>query len=170
MQHSMRVQLHQHSMDFSVLSGGMKLFKLNHGHCKKLCLLVAVSCGGSVGDNPHQCMGASAVCISESDFNKLMYCMLLRYHSVLSHGIQMTLGMQAIDVLRAWFDVRFKCFASPLSCTCSAYPLVFPLTDQYFGVVGTSSRSAQAAAASRQTPIHCQGCVGDGGAHTQAAA
>ncbi len=65
---------------FSVLSGGMKLFKLNHGHYKKVCLLVAMSCGGSVGSHPHQRAGAGSVCISESNFNKLVYCVLLSYH------------------------------------------------------------------------------------------
>ncbi len=85
-QHTMRVQLHWHSMDFSVLSRGTKLFKLNHGHYKKLRLLAAVSCGGSVGGDPHQHAGTGAVRISKSDFNKLVYCMLSRYHSVLGHG------------------------------------------------------------------------------------
>jgi hypothetical protein len=99
-QHAMQVQLHQHSMDFSVLGGGTKLFKLNHCHYKKLCLLAAVSCGGSVSGDPHQRTGAGAVRISESDFNKLVYCMLSRYHLVLGHGFQMTLGKQAFNVLR----------------------------------------------------------------------
>ncbi len=134
--HAVRVQSHWHSVDFSVLSGGTKLFKLNHGHYKKLCLLVVVSCGGSVGGDPHQCAGAGAVRISKSDFNKLVYCVLSRYHSVLGHGFQMTLGKQAFDVLRAWFIVRLECFASLLNCTCSAYASVLPLTDQCFGKVG----------------------------------
>ncbi len=123
-------------MDFSVLSRGMKLFELNHGHYKKLRLLLAVSCGGSVGGDLHQRMGAGVVCISKSDFNKLVYCMLSRYHLVLGHGFQMALGEQAFDVLRAWFDIRFESFASPLNCTCSAYTLAFLLTDWCFGVVG----------------------------------
>jgi hypothetical protein len=131
-----RVQLHRHSVNFYVLSGGTKLFKLNHGHYEKLCLLAAVSCGGSIRGNLHQRAGAGAVCISESDFNKLVYCMLVRYHLVLDHGIQMILGKQAFDVLCAWFDIRFECFANPLNCTCSAYALAFPLTDQCFGMVG----------------------------------
>jgi hypothetical protein len=136
-QHAVRVQSHQHSMDFSVLSGGTrKLFKLNHGHYKKLHLLAAVSCGGSVGGNPHQCEGAGTVHISESDFNKLVYCVLSRYHSVLGHGFQMALGEQAFNILRAWFNVWFKCFASPLNCTCGAYALAFPLMDCCFGAVG----------------------------------
>ncbi len=134
--HAVRVQPHQHSVDFSVLSGGTKLFKLNHGHYKKLCLLAVVSCGGSIGGDPHQRAGASAVCISESDFNKLVYCVLSRYHLVLGHGFQMTLGKQAFDVLRTWFDIRFECFASPLNCICSVYALTFLLTDQCFGAVG----------------------------------
>ncbi len=50
-QHAVRVQLHQHSMNFSVLSGGTKLFKLNHAHYEKLCLLAAVPWGGSIGGN-----------------------------------------------------------------------------------------------------------------------
>jgi hypothetical protein len=103
--HAVRLQSHRNSMDFSVLSGGTKLFKLNHGHYEKLCLLAAVSCGGSTGGNPHQRVGAGAVCISESDFNKLVYCKLSRYHSVLGHSFQMALGKQAFDILRAWFDV-----------------------------------------------------------------
>ncbi len=78
--HTVRVQLHRHSVDFSVLSGGTKLFKLNHGHYKKLCLLVVVSCGGSVGGDPHQCADTGAIRISQSDFNKLVYCVLSRYH------------------------------------------------------------------------------------------
>ncbi len=168
--HAVRVQLHWHSVDFSMLSRGTKLFKLNHGHYKKLRLLAAVSCGGSIGGNPHQHGGAGTVRISKSDFNKLVYFMLSRYHSVLGHGFQMTLGKQAFDVLRAWFDVRFKCFAGPLNCTCSAYTLAFPLMDQRFGAVGTSSCSARAAAASKQTPFYCQGYVGKDGEHTQAAA
>ena len=98
--HVMRVQSHRHSVDFSVLSGGTKLFKLNHGHYKKLCLLVVVSCDSSVGGDPHQRGGAGAVRISKSDLNKLVYCVLSRYHSVLGHGFQMTLGKQAFNVLR----------------------------------------------------------------------
>ncbi len=82
----MRVQSQHHSVDFSVLRGGTKLFKLNHGHYEKLCLLAAVSCGSSFGSDPHQRAGAGAVRISESDFNKLVYCVLSRYHSVLGHG------------------------------------------------------------------------------------
>jgi hypothetical protein len=113
-QHPMRVQSHQHSADFSVLSRGTKLFKLNHSHYKKLCLLAAVSCGGSNGGDPHQRTGAGTVCISESDFNKLVYCMLSRYHLVLGHGFQMTLGKQAFNLLHAWFNIQFRCFASPL--------------------------------------------------------
>ncbi len=74
----MRVQLHRHSVDFSMLSGGPKLFKLNHGRYDKVCLLAAVSCGGSIGGNLHQRGGAGAVHISESDFNKLVFCMLSR--------------------------------------------------------------------------------------------
>ncbi len=135
--HAVWVQSHRHSVDFSMLSGGTtKLFKLNHGHYQKLRLLEAVSCGSSIGGNPHQCMGASAVRISESDFNKLVYCVLLRYHSVLGHGFQMTLGKQAFDVLHTWFDIRLECFTSPLNCTCGTYALAFLLTDQCFGAVG----------------------------------
>ncbi len=134
--HTMRVQLHWHSVDFSVLSEGMKLFKLNHGHYKKLCLLLAVSCGGSIGGDPHQRMGAGTVRISQSDFNKLVYCMLSRYHSVLGHGFQITLGERAFNVLRTCFDVRFECFASPLNCTCGVYASAFLLMDQCFGIVG----------------------------------
>jgi hypothetical protein len=135
-QHAMRVQLHQHSVDFSVLSRGMKLYRLNLSHYKKLCLLALVSCGGSVGGNLHQCAGAGIVRISKLDSNKLVYCVLSRYHLVLGHGFQMTLGKQAFNVLRAWFDVRLECFASPLNCTCGAYMLAFLLTDQCFGAVG----------------------------------
>ncbi len=120
---------------FSVLSGGTKLFKHNHGHYKKVCLLADVSCGSSVGGDPHQHAGAGSVCISEPDFNKLVYCVLLRYHSVLGHGFQMTLDEQAFNVLRAWFNVWFECFASPLNCNCSAYALAFPLMDWCFGVM-----------------------------------
>jgi hypothetical protein len=97
-QHAMRVQLHRHSMSFSMLSGGTNLFKLNHGHYEKLHLLAAVSCGGSIGGDLQRA-GAGAVPISESDFNKLVYCLLSRYHLVLGHGFQMTLGKQAFDVL-----------------------------------------------------------------------
>jgi hypothetical protein len=134
--HAVRVQPHRQSVDFSVLSGGTKLFKLNHGHYEKLCLLAAASCGGSVSKDLHQRAGAGAVRISKPDFNKLVYCVLSRYHSVLGHGFQMTLGEQAFDILRAWFDVRLECFASPLNCTCGAYASGFPLTDQCFRAVG----------------------------------
>ncbi len=119
-----------------MLSGGTKLIKLNHGHYEKLCLLAAVSCGSSIDDNLHQHVGAGAVPISKSDFNKLVYCVLPRYHLVLGHGFQMTLGKQAFDVLHLWFDVRFECFASPLNCICGVYTSAFPLTDQCFGMVG----------------------------------
>jgi hypothetical protein len=119
-----------------MLSGGTKLFKLNHGHFEKLHLLAVVSCGGSIGSDPHQRKGDGAVHISESDFNKLVYCVLSRYHSVLGHGFQMALGKQAFDVLRPWFNVRFECFASLLNCTCGAYPSAFPLTEWCFGAVG----------------------------------
>ena len=65
-------------------SGSKKLFRLNQSHYKKLRLLVAASCGGSAGKDPHQRAGAGgAVLVSELDFHKLVYCMLLRYHSVL---------------------------------------------------------------------------------------
>ena len=112
-QHAVTVQPPGLIMDFSVLSGGKKLFKLNHGHYKKLHLLVAASCGGSVGKDPHQVAGAgSAVRVSESDFHKLVYCLLSRYHLVLSHGFQMALGEQAIGILRALFDIRFECSGS----------------------------------------------------------
>ena len=118
------VQPHCHSMDFLVLSRGKKLFKLNHGHYKKLCLLVAVSCGGNFGKDPHQCAGTGGIiCVSDLDFQKLVYCMLLRYHSVLGHGFQMALGKQAFDVLSALFNVWFKCFVSPLNYTCGVYVL-----------------------------------------------
>jgi hypothetical protein len=60
------VQSHRHSVDFSMLSGGTKLFKLNNGHYEKLCLLAAVSCGGSIGGNRHQCAGADAIRVSDS--------------------------------------------------------------------------------------------------------
>ncbi len=48
----------------------------------------------------------------------------------------MTLGKQAFNVLRTWFDVLFECFTSPLNCTCGAYESAFPLTDQCFSAVG----------------------------------
>ncbi len=127
--HAVWVQSHRRSVDLFVLSGGTKLFKLNHGYYKKLCLLAVVSCGSSIGSDPHQGAGASAIRISESDFNKLVYCVLLRYHSVLGHGFQMALGEQAFKVLRVWFDVRFECFASPLNCTCGTYASEFLLMD-----------------------------------------
>ncbi len=133
----MQVQLHWHSVDFSALSGGTKLFKHNHGHYEKLCLLAEVFCGGSVGGNSHQHMGAGAVRITKLDFNKLVYCVLSRYHLVLGRCFQMTLGKQAFDVLRVWFDIWFKCFTSLLNCTCGMYVPAFPLTDQCFGVVGS---------------------------------
>jgi len=133
--HAVQVRSHRHSVDFSVLSGGKKLFKLNHGHYEKLRLLVAASCGGSVGGDPPGA-GGGVVRVSESDFHKLVYCVLSRYHSVLGHGFQMALGEQAFDVLRAWFDVRFECFASPLNCTCGSYASAFPLADRCFGAVG----------------------------------
>jgi hypothetical protein len=85
--------------------------------------------------DPHQRTGTGAVRISESDFNKLVYCVLSRYHWVLSYGFQMTLGKQAFNVFCAWFNVWFECFASPLNCTCSAYTSAFPLMDQCFGTV-----------------------------------
>ena len=135
--HAVQVRSHRHSVDFSVLSGGKKLFKLNHGHYEKLRLLVAASCGGSVGGDPPGAGGGGGVVrVSESDFHKLVYCVLSRYHSVLGHGFQMALGEQAFDVLRAWFDVRFECFASPLNCTCGSYASAFPLADRCFGAVG----------------------------------
>ncbi|KAL3778569.1 hypothetical protein ACHAW5_007024 [Stephanodiscus triporus] len=124
--HTVQVRSHRHSVDFSLRSGGKRLFKLNHGHYEKLRMLMAASCGGGGGDGG----------VSESDFHKLVYCVLSRYHSVLGHGFQMALGEQAFDVLRAWFDVRFECFASPLNCTCSSYASAFPLTDRCFGAVG----------------------------------
>jgi hypothetical protein len=55
---------------------------------------------------------------------------------VLGHCFQMALGEQAFNVLRVWFNVRFKCFASPLNCTCGAYASAFPLMDQCFDAVG----------------------------------
>jgi hypothetical protein len=86
------MQLHRHIVDFLVLSGGKKLFKLNHGHYKKLHLLVAMPCGGSFGKDKHQRAGAGgAVCLSEPVFQKLVYCVLLRYHLVLGCGFQMAL-------------------------------------------------------------------------------
>ncbi len=130
MGHAVWVQSHRHSVDFSVLSGGTKLFKLNHSYYKKLCLLVVVSCGSSISGDLHQRVGAGAICISKLDFNKLVYCMLSMCHLVLGHGFQMALGKQVFDVLRTWFDIRFKCFASPLNCTCGAYTSAFLLTDQ----------------------------------------
>ncbi len=80
---------------------------------------------GSVSEDPHsKRAGASgAVRISESDFHKLVYCVLSRYHSVLGHGFQMALSKQAFNVLHALFDVWFECFASPLNCTCGTYAL-----------------------------------------------
>jgi phosphorylated CTD-interacting factor 1 len=48
----------------------------------------------------------------------------------------MALGKQTFNVLRMWFDVQFECFASPLNCTCSAYALMFPLTDWCFSALG----------------------------------
>ena len=134
--HAVQVRSHRHSVDFSLLSGGKKLFKLNHGHYEKLRLLVAASCGGGVGGDPPGAGGGGVVRVSESDFHKLVYCVLSRYHSVLGHGFQMALGEQAFDVLRAWFDVRFECFASPLNCTCGSYASAFPLADRCFGAVG----------------------------------
>ena len=90
--HAVQVRSHRHSVDFSVLSGGKKLFKLNHGHYEKLRLLVAASCGGSVGGDPPGAGGGGGVVrVSESDFHKLVYCLLSRYHLVLDHGFQMAL-------------------------------------------------------------------------------
>jgi hypothetical protein len=96
-------------------SAGARSCSINDGHFEKLGLLAVVSCGGSIGGDPHERTGAGAVRISESDFNKLVYCVLSRYHSVLGHGFQMALGEQAFDILRVWFNNRLECFASPLN-------------------------------------------------------
>ena len=90
--HAVTTQLHHHIVDFLALSGGKKLFKLNHGHYKQLRLLMATPCGGSFGKDQHQRAGAGgSVRISGSDFQKLVYCVLLRYHLVLGCGFQMAL-------------------------------------------------------------------------------
>jgi hypothetical protein len=66
--------------------------KLNHGHYKKLRLLVAASCRGSIGKDLHQRAGTGGTIRgSESDFYKRVYCVLSRYHLVLDHGFQMAL-------------------------------------------------------------------------------
>ena len=134
-QHAVTVRPHCHSsVDFLALSGGKKLFKLNHGHYEKLCLLVAVSWGGSVDKDLHQCMGAGgAVPVSQSVFHKLVYCMLSRYHLVLGHGFQMALGKQVFSVLLVLFDIWFECFASPLNCTYGAYALRCTTYQALFG-------------------------------------
>jgi hypothetical protein len=116
--HAVRVHWHWHSVDFSILSRSTKLFRLNHGHYEKLRLLAAMSCGSNVGGDPNQRVGTGAVRIPKLDFNKLVYCVLSRYHLVLGHSFQMTQGEQAFDVLRAWFNVWFECFTSLLNCTC----------------------------------------------------
>jgi hypothetical protein len=144
--HAVRVQSHRHSVDFSILSdGGRRLLKLNHSHYEKLRRLMTGSCvgghcGGGFASSSSRMGGSGGAspcdAVSESDFHKLVYCVLSRYHSVLGHGFQMALGEHAFDVLRDWFDVRFECFASPLNCTCENFASAFPLTDRYFGARG----------------------------------
>jgi hypothetical protein len=152
--HAVRVQSHRHSVDFSISSdGGRRLLKLNHAHYEKLRRLVTASCVGGRGGDVDSASSSSSLSssrvggpdvasprdnavVSESDFHKLVYCVLSRYRSVLGHGFQMALGEHAFVVLREWFDVRFECFASPLNCTCEDYASAFPLTDRYFGARG----------------------------------
>jgi len=138
------VTSHRHSLDFTITcvddddSGRKKnktnkLYKLNHGHYEKLRLLLTAHCNNRIsgsGDN-----GSNDV-YSDSDFHKLIYCVLSRYHSVLGHGFQMALSEHVFDVLRSWFNVRFECFASPLNCTCAEYASAFPLVDKCFGATG----------------------------------
>lgn len=143
------VTSHRHSIDFAITcvddddSGRKKnktnkLYKLNHGHYDKLRLLLAAYCNNRIsgnGDNNNDNKNSNDV-YSDTDFHKLVYCVLSRYHSVLGHGFQMALSEHVFDVLRSWFNVRFECFASPLNCTCSEYASAFPLVDKCFGATG----------------------------------
>ena len=149
------VTSHRHSIDFSIITSGdndtddgkkkkkktNKLYKLNHGHYDKLRLLLTAHCNNRIsgnGDNNNNNNNNknSNDVYSDSDFHKLVYCVLSRYHSVLGHGFQMALSEHVFDVLRSWFNVRFECFASPLNCTCAEYASAFPLVDKCFGATG----------------------------------
>jgi hypothetical protein len=170
-QHAVQVQSHRHSVDFSMLSRGTKLLKLNHGHYKKLRLLVVVSCSSSIGSDLHQRVGTGAVYISESDFNKLVYCVLPGYHSVLSWSrLPDDTGQAGLQ--------RLVCVVQrPVGVLCQ--PAQLHLRRVRIGVPAHGSvlrRGGELLLVLPEQqqpwgkpPFHHQGYIGDGGAHTRAA-
>ena len=151
---SLKVSEHKYSWDYVYKN---KLLKLNHAHRQKLEKLFTFI--SSLGTNlqPPSCTTSprlktmSTANVSDTlttdrttedqtkksqlDYNIAQ--LLLRYHSLLGHGMQCALPEQVFDVCQKHLQTHCEGFASPLNCRYVPYCSAFPDRDQKFGSLGS---------------------------------
>ena len=116
---------HKYSLDYSCRG---KLLKLNHAHQKKLReLWNRYGRGEIVGG-------------ADSSADTAVFVLLLRYHSLLGHGMQCALPDDVFTLLASptkGVSATFECFASPLNCRRAPFCSAFTDTDGGFGSLGS---------------------------------
>ncbi|TDH65314.1 hypothetical protein CCR75_006541 [Bremia lactucae] len=83
------------------------------------------------------CDGSSMAPKDQHEFERALFCMLLRYDTLNGGGTQAALYEECFDVLLKEFDCDMECFASPLNCRYSRFCSAFLDTDYVFGSVGS---------------------------------
>eukprot|EP01066_Platyproteum_vivax_P013244 Platyproteum_vivax@DN6005_c0_g1_i3.p1 len=83
---------------------------------------------------------ARMLCNIQCNFKELVYCLLLRYNTLIKDsraGAQVALVESVFDFLKCHLDVSVECFASPLNCYYSSFYSAFPDIETYFGSMGS---------------------------------
>lgn len=70
-------------------------------------------------------------------FNRRVFCLLERYHTLGGPTYQCSVTQQSFDVLRKEFGVTKECFASPFNRNTRLYWSAFEDTDRFFGSHGS---------------------------------
>ena len=95
--------------------------------------------GASVGSSGSCGSGtdARAAAASSAHFLRDVFCMLLRYEALGSHGSQCAVPPAVFELMRERLGVRLECFASPLNAWAERFCSAFADVDAPFGTLGS---------------------------------
>lgn len=101
--------------------------------------MMSVSCGDvsfPLSRSRYETLLAAHTGGSDS-FNDNLFCMLCRYASLFSPGMQGAIPPPVFDTLRRHFPIAHELFASPLNSAQPTFCSLFPDTDAVFGSIGS---------------------------------
>lgn len=119
-----------------------KLRFLHARHSRRLAATDAPSAPalGALGASGASCgsgADARAATASSAHFLRDVFCMLVRYEALGSHGSQCAVPPAVFELMRERLGVRLECFASPLNAWAERFCSAFVDVDAPFGTLGS---------------------------------